>query len=61
MQQVVQTARHVYCRPVMYRLFIWLGAKRIQQVMEAKGYILGTTQVSSPSALLCIMLEDREC
>ncbi|KAL0052923.1 hypothetical protein WJX82_009946 [Trebouxia sp. C0006] len=30
--------------PVMYRVFIWLGAKRIQQVMEAKGYIIGTSQ-----------------
>ncbi|KAL0023003.1 hypothetical protein WJX79_005828 [Trebouxia sp. C0005] len=30
--------------PVMYRLFIWVGAKRIQQVMEAKGYIIGTSQ-----------------
>lgn len=29
----------------MYRLFILLGAKRIQEVMEAKGYILGTSQV----------------
>ena len=31
----------------MYRLFIWLGATRIQQVMQAKGYILGTSQVAS--------------
>ncbi|KAL0031098.1 hypothetical protein WJX77_003695 [Trebouxia sp. C0004] len=30
--------------PVMYRIFIWLGAKRIQQVMEARGYIIGTSQ-----------------
>lgn len=30
--------------PVMYRIFIWAGAKRIQQVMEAKGYIIGTSQ-----------------
>ena len=35
-----------WCRPVMYRIFIWAGAKRIQQVMEAKGYIIGTSQVS---------------
>ena len=31
---------------MMYRLFILLGAKRIQEVMEAKGYILGTSQVN---------------
>lgn len=36
----------------MYRLFILLGAKRIQEVMEAKGYILGTSQVIPP-ILLC--------
>lgn len=30
----------------MYRLFILLGAQRIKEVMEAKGYILGTSQVS---------------
>ncbi|KAL3159373.1 hypothetical protein ABBQ38_009804 [Trebouxia sp. C0009 RCD-2024] len=30
--------------PLMYRFFILLGAKRIQEVMEAKGYILGTSQ-----------------
>lgn len=35
----------------MYRLFVLLGAKRIQEVMEAKGYILGTSQVSPHVAL----------
>lgn len=32
----------------MYRAFIWLGAERIQQVMHAKGYIVGTSQVNIP-------------
>ena len=32
----------------MYRLFILLGAKRIQEVMEAKGYIVGSAQVIPP-------------
>lgn len=31
----------------MYRVFVLLGAPRIQQVMEAKGYILGTSQVTN--------------
>ena len=32
-------------RPLVYRVFIWTGAKRIQEVMLAKGYILGTSQI----------------
>lgn len=53
------------CRPIMYRVFIWLGAPRIQQVMEAKGFILGASQVAShittmhslcsPSSLVAVL------
>lgn len=42
-QQQLNTS--VCRRPVMYRVFIWVGARRIQEVMEAKGYIIGTSQV----------------
>lgn len=52
-----------WCRPVMYRSFIWMGAKRIQQVMEAKGYIIGTSQVvtiaPAPVALSPLWLPDH--
>ncbi len=45
----------------MYRVFIWIGAKRIQQVMEAKGYIIGTSQVSHCGPALVAMTDSDNC
>ena len=53
-----QLNRSVCRRPVMYRVFIWVGARRIQEVMEAKGYIIGTSQVRL--LLLCQVICPQE-